>query len=107
MKRSQDLPSGASDERTEYQKQVMLGPEHLDEDIIKSLKLNTVDPETKSSDDEDPEQQTDPLETLINDVYLNDQAVSEIRNAKEKREKKLSTRLTKDGIKITMSDIDI
>lgn len=101
-RRSQDLPKEADDERTKYQKQVVLKPEQLDDEIVKSLQLNSLEPGP-----EDRRESMNKLETLLEKSYLENSLAKDFRTAKETGQRKLPERLIKDGMKLAMSDVSI
>lgn len=114
-RRSQDLPKGTDDERNRYQEQVMLKTENLDEEIVKSLKANTVGldaGELREDDGIEDDGKITPhgfdhsaLEALLDESYSKDETVGEIIRAKKEGERKLSGKVMKSMGKIAMGDI--
>ena len=85
----------------------MLKSSQLDKEIIRLLKLNTVNLETENSKNENLEHEIKSLKELIVKAYSSDSMIKEVRKIKKREDRKLFERLIKEEIKITMKNISI
>ena len=133
-RRTQDLPAGAEDARNEYQHQVLLKEDQLDDSIRQNVSLcvmtragsrketrqkeststesNTIENETPDlHDPEETEQMKDLSEEetdrLIKEAYQNDDLIREIFEAKRTKVRKLPHKLLKKGVKLAIEDLQI
>lgn len=104
-RRPQDLPQGAIDERIEYQKQILLKPEHLDDEILRSLKRVSIADDKSNINDGTKE--TMSLIELIDEAYQNDDVTKQILYAKNNGDRKLPDRLIRNGTKLALGDITV
>jgi hypothetical protein len=125
----QDLPIGAEDARNEYQHQILLKEDRLDDKVKQDFRLcimirastrreqqereSTSQRLDKSDESEIEESENlgelreEETDRLINQAYEKDELVNSILEAKRTGARKLSPRLLRQGVKLAMGDLEI
>lgn len=102
IKKSQNFSKKTNDEKTKYQKQMMLKSKQLNNEIVKLLQLNNLKSESKNL-----QKSMNELKTLFEKTYQKNSIAKNLRIAKKIEQRKLFERLIKNEMKLTMNDVNI